>query len=334
MNETSDAQGLDRFLRWTEIDGDLDSCDPDRARIIKAMRMAFATGDELRAERWEDPAGVDVFEDIPYAQDGLRGHLLDLYLPHDARLRGGHVTPVYVDIHGGGFVYGYKELNRNFCTHLAAQGVAVFSLNYRPAPQADFRGQLEDIATAMTWIAGHIGDYPVDGSGVFVTGDSAGGCLALFACLCARNPEFAASLGLQWPALPVKGAVFESGVFEVAGYADGRREGFEGGDIRNIIGPDFFAVLRQAGAERLTCDALAALDVPPMMFVTSGDDFIQSETLAFAAALARLHKPFELYDWPIAKTQALGHVFPVCMTWLDESQEVLERMATFACRYA
>ena len=65
----------------------------------------------------------------------------------------GHTLPVYIDIHGGGFTYGYKELNRNFNVHLAEQGFAVFSLNYRPAPQTDLRGQLADIQAALRWIA-------------------------------------------------------------------------------------------------------------------------------------------------------------------------------------
>ena len=89
------------------------------------------------------------------------------------------VTPVYVDIHGGGFCYGYKELNRNFNTHLAAQGFAVVSLNYRPAPQTDLKGQLADVQAALRWLKAHLADYPVDPNAVFITGDSAGGALAL-----------------------------------------------------------------------------------------------------------------------------------------------------------
>ncbi len=96
---------------------------------------------------------------MPYLPDGgygaeageSRGHLLDLYLPHSAMVRGGATLTVFIDIHGGVFTYGYKELNRNFNPHRAALGFAVFSLNYRPAPQTDLRGQLADVQNALAW---------------------------------------------------------------------------------------------------------------------------------------------------------------------------------------
>ena len=52
--------------------------------------------------------------------------------------------------------YGYKELNRNFNVHLADMGFAVFSLNYRPAPQTDLKGQLADIEAGLRWIKAHL----------------------------------------------------------------------------------------------------------------------------------------------------------------------------------
>lgn len=157
------------------------------AAAILTSRCQTVYYDHPRIERWHDPEGVDAIEDIPYLPDGgydtaagqVRGHLLDIYLPHEAAVRMSKVTPVYVDIHGGGFCYGYKELNRNFNTHLAAQGFAVVSLNYRPAPQTDLKGQLADIQAALCWLKAHLDDYPVDPNAVFVTGDSAGGALAL-----------------------------------------------------------------------------------------------------------------------------------------------------------
>ena len=171
--------------RWTETDGDLAGLSEKRVRGILDLRFSAIAVDTPRSELWHTPDTIDVIEDLPYLPDGgydteagqCRGHLLDLYLPHDAVLRAGHTTPVYIDIHGGGFTYGYKELNRNFNVHLADMGFAVFSLNYRPAPQTDLRGQLADVQAALRWIKAHLADYPVNPNAVFLTGDSAGGAL-------------------------------------------------------------------------------------------------------------------------------------------------------------
>ena len=183
--------------RWTETDGDLAGLSEKRVRGILDLRFSAIAVDTPRSELWHTPDTIDVIEDLPYLPDGgydteagqCRGHLLDLYLPHDAVLRAGHTTPVYIDIHGGGFTYGYKELNRNFNVHLADMGFAVFSLNYRPAPQTDLRGQLADVQAALRWIKAHLADYPVNPNAVFLTGDSAGGALTMLTLAIENSAE-------------------------------------------------------------------------------------------------------------------------------------------------
>ena len=181
--------------RWTETTGDLEGVPENLLPGILGMRFGAIAIDTPRSERWSTPEDIDVIAYLPdggydTAAGACRGHLLDLYLPHDAVLRGGHTLPVYIDIHGGGFTYGYKELNRNFNVHLAEQGFAVFSLNYRPAPQTDLRGQLADIQAALRWIAAHMADYPVNPNAVFLTGDSAGGALTLLTLAIENNAEY------------------------------------------------------------------------------------------------------------------------------------------------
>lgn len=174
--------GLARY--WTAIAEDLHADEPGVQERTAAACLRFrkecAMFDYARALQWHDPQGVYVHTDIPYLPDGgyrdgeVRGHLLDVYIPRDAIVRGGNTLPVYIDIHGGGFTYGYKELNRNFNTHLADLGFGVFSLNYRPAPQTDLVGQLHDIQAALCWIGEHITQFPVSPDNIFITGDSAG----------------------------------------------------------------------------------------------------------------------------------------------------------------
>ena len=40
----------------------------------------------------------------------------------------------------------------------------------------------------------------------------------------------------------------------------------------------------------------------------------------------------ELHDVKVAPTETLGHVFPVCMSWLPESQRALQQIHDFAYR--
>lgn len=340
-----DADMLNDAERWTEIDGDLAGVSDDVAAPILRSRCETTKCDYPRVPYWHDAESVDAICDIAYLPDGgydaaagqVRGHLLDVYLPHDAVVRNGRTTPVYIDIHGGGFCYGYKELNRNFCTHLAARGFIVVSLNYRPAPQTDLRGQLADVQAALRWLRSHVEDYPADPSSVFITGDSAGGALALLTLAVENSPRAAAAFGIeQASGIRFKGGALVCGVYSLASpsKAANRGIGYEAGKrtmLEDTISPAFFADLDDADPDFLTAaDIVANVELPPLFLLTSSDDFIQDETLGLAAALARKGAGFELQDWKTGKGETLGHVFPVCMTWLDESQQVLDSIRDFS----
>lgn len=337
-----DADMLHEAERWTQIDGDFDGVNPKVAAAILQSRCETSKFDYPRTNYWHDPESIDTYCDIPYLPDGgteegqVRGHLLDIYFPHDALVRGSHTTPVYIDIHGGGFVYGYKELNRNFNTHLAACGFAVVSLNYRPAPQATLRGQLEDIQAALRWIREHLSEYPVDASSLFITGDSAGGALALLTLAIESSPKAALAFGIE----QVSGTQFKGGALVCGVYslADSRKNEASSDfdpnwrtNLENVVGEEFFEGLDDADPTFLTPAGIVAnCDLPPLYIQTSSDDFLQADSLALATALARRNADFEIHDWKVGKAQSLGHVFVVCMTWLDESKQILREIRDFS----
>ena len=61
-----------------------------------------------------------------------------------------------------------------------------------------------------------------------------------------------------------------------------------------------------------------------------GDDFLEADNLALAAALARKGADFELFDPKPRRHETLGHVFVIGMPWLDESVECFERLRRFS----
>ncbi|MDK8353236.1 alpha/beta hydrolase [Actinotignum sanguinis] len=357
-------ENIARARTWTPIDEDLAGVTAQiRQRAIEVRKSFVLDVDIVRCERWHTPETVDVIADIPYLPDGENNpfHRLDLYLPHDAYLRGGKALPVYIDIHGGGFVYGLKELNKNFGVHLAAQGCAVFSLSYRLSPAADFLDQLHDVLAGCAWIARHLDDYPVDPQSVIITGDSAGATLGMYAVAALCNPEvFAAldvpvaTLGAPGSApvpstlgedrLSVAGMAFVSGLFDLSDLVPfvSDRCGFGNDDAALPT----LAYLTEMGGfidravdvlgEDLLCAAklVERCEFPPAYLVTSSDDFIEFETLLFAGYLSRKGIPVECHSYRPPRGATLGHVFPVGQVWLEESREVLEDLQRFAleCR--
>jgi acetyl esterase/lipase len=87
--------------------------------------------------------------------------------------------PIFMYIHGGGWVMGDKrEQGLPIIHHLARNGWVCFSVNYRLSPIAGWPDQLVDVKYALGWIRSHAHEYGGDPSFVAVAGGSAGGHLA------------------------------------------------------------------------------------------------------------------------------------------------------------
>ena len=96
-----------------------------------------------------------------------------------------------IDIHGGAWIYGDKDLNDNFCYHLAKEGFNVISLSYTLGFKAKNINQIQEIHFLMNYLYENKDRYHLDFDNLFVTGDSAGGQLTfLYALIISNNDLF------------------------------------------------------------------------------------------------------------------------------------------------
>jgi len=110
------------------------------------------------------------------------------------------VLPALVYFHGGGWTIGDLDTHDVLCRSLAAGArCAVFSVDYRLAPENPFPAAVEDAVAATRYILSNPGPLKVDASRVAVGGDSAGGNLAAVAALELRKHGLAYQL-LIYPA--------------------------------------------------------------------------------------------------------------------------------------
>ena len=118
--------------------------------------------------------GVKRVPDLEYSRPATGALLLDLYLPEKTPEQ---PMPVVLWIHGGGWKNGSKE---EYCvlTWLAAEGIAVASLNYRLVHEAQWPAQLEDCRAALAWLRHEGARYHLDPQKIGVAGGSAGGHMA------------------------------------------------------------------------------------------------------------------------------------------------------------
>ncbi|MBV9344721.1 MAG: alpha/beta hydrolase [Gammaproteobacteria bacterium] len=103
------------------------------------------------------------------------------YTPRGADPRA--VLPGIVYFHGGGLVAGSLDTHDGICRALAnASGCRLLAVGYRLGPEAPFPAAVDDALAATMWCATHTEELALDGGGVGVAGDSAGGTLAAIVC--------------------------------------------------------------------------------------------------------------------------------------------------------
>lgn len=87
-------------------------------------------------------------------------------------------------IHGGGFFGGDVQTKGNQCRYLAEQSDAVvISPEYRLAPETPYPGPLNDVMGTLDWIEEHAEELGIDKEKIAISGESAGGTLAVNCCL-------------------------------------------------------------------------------------------------------------------------------------------------------
>ena len=164
------------------------------SKASDTMRREWKINDAKRDAGLTTPDDIQRFDDIQYGPDPVQNKL-DVYRPKNAEGK----IPVIVSVHGGGWVYGDKELYQFYGMTLAQRGFAVVNFTYRLAPEAKFPAPLEDTNNVISWMYENQEEYGLDMDHVFMVGDSAGGHLCgLYSAIC-TNPEYAVNYTFKVP---------------------------------------------------------------------------------------------------------------------------------------
>jgi acetyl esterase/lipase len=133
------------------------------------------------------PKGTIYHQNIAYANDTLKKHLLDIYLPPNTT---GNI-PLIIWVHGGAWMLNDKYADMGYMKKplrsLLEKGYALASIDYRHSTKAIFPAQIRDCNQAVQFLHDHASQYKLDRNKFVLMGFSAGGHLASLLALSNNN---------------------------------------------------------------------------------------------------------------------------------------------------
>ncbi len=257
--------------------------------------------DDKRIAGLSLPEGIKEVCNIPYTDSGSEYHRLDVYYPENAE----GPLPVIIEIHGGGWMYGTKDLNKIYAQYLAKRGFVVFNLSYRLVPEVFVPSQLQDVAQAISKVKELMTQFPCDTSRIILTGDSAGGQLACFTAAISRSEILrnyfdTADHGIDFSCLVLTSPVaYMNDSLPMGLYC--RMMWGENGHKKSTR--------RYMNADELIREAAS---FPPTILTTSsGDSLALAQTRRLYKTLLENGIEAQLLDFPKFEGKHLPHVFSV-----------------------
>ncbi|MFC8384491.1 alpha/beta hydrolase [Nocardia sp. NPDC057272] len=264
---------------------------PARLLIEQAMR---AGAPPLRATITE-----------PVDEDGIRGEWV-------RGPRADRTDAVVLYIHGGGFVAGSVLGYRGVASRLStATKLAVFTLDYRLAPEHPFPAAPADVAAAFGWLSQR---YPADR--IVVAGDSAGGFLA--AHLAIEN----ARVGQPEPgALVLFSPMADLSLVTAIGHENEHRDGL----LSTQIARQAIAAFT---AEPFDLRPIHGMRLPPTLIHTSDTEYFGADATELEQRWQSTGAHCELQVWPDQM-----HAFQTLPVVVPESRTAYRAAARFVAAH-
>lgn len=192
-------------------------------------------------------------------------------------------APVFIFIHGGGWVLGDYPTHRRLVRDLvvASGAVAVFP-DYTPSPEARYPVAINQIYAALKWVSEHGEEIGVNGNNLAVVGNSVGGNMTAAVVLMAKEKK-GPVIKLQVMLWPVTDANFETSSYKQLG--EGRfltkkmMVWFWDNYLpEKNVRKEIYASPLQASLEQLK-------GLPPALIQTAENDVLRDEGEAYARKL-------------------------------------------------
>ncbi|KAL4804104.1 Alpha/Beta hydrolase protein [Aspergillus unguis] len=248
--------------------------------------------------------------------------------------------PIYIHLHGGGFLFGTLGSENAACARivvaLAEQGtnVVVLNVNYRHTPEYTYPTAWDDAEDAFHWAHEHLGEFGGDGERLVMGGISAGAWLTTSTALAqatGSNKELASRPKIKGMVLMIPPTVhydcYESQLKQMKSPSVSSYE-----QNRDAPVLPFKRMEQFMGLLKLPAEAIKERDLrlnpgnatpeevkglPPATFGVAGRDILRDEGLLFAKFLAENGVPTQtnVFKGVPHGFRRYGNKLSVCEKW-------------------
>ncbi|MGW1029118.1 alpha/beta hydrolase [Streptomyces sp. NPDC002577] len=284
---------------------------------LPALREGHAAPADLVEMRRTAEAAAAVPNGVPWHRDSIGGIPCVVVEPEHGAVGGsadGAQPPVLVHLHGGGYRLGAPVMWVAFAHRLArSTGHRVVVPDYRLAPEHPFPAALHDAAAVWQALAPEEGDGPV------LSGDSAGGGLAVALALCARSapvsPPRRLVLFSPWLDLTAASASFDFNAQSDALFSRESAQAAADGYLQGL------AAATQPLASPQEADPTG---LPPVLLFAGTGEVLLDDAAVFTRRAAGAQVPVQTHLVP-----DLPHVWPVVVPDDPRSAAALQAVARF-----
>lgn len=292
------------------------------------LRRMWKQTDKKRDQKLQEPSDITAMKDINYAGNADKYNLLDVYYPRGTEGK----LPVIVSLHGGGYVYGTKEIYKFYGMYLAGQGFTFVNFNYHLAPRQKFPGQLKETVMVLSWMTDHANEYHMDLNHVFMVGDSAGAQMASQLAAIYSNRAYAALFPFQIPEqVKLRAVALNCGMYELEAPGKGKKtEGVTSmmkGLMRDYLGktPERFGGMLDVKGHITSA-------FPPAYIMTAHYDFLREKARPMYDYLQNLGVEAVYKCYGSKDTKYMAHVCHVDMN-LAEAEQINRDECAFFRRF-
>ena len=260
--------------------------------------------------------GIEVVSDLSYKDDRDFYHNFDIYYEKS----NSSALATVINVHGGGLVYGTKEICKEACIYLAKFGFNVANINYRLLPEVTFRDQIKDVLDGFSYIYENARKLNLNHDKIFLTSDSAGSFLTLAALALMKNENFREFFEINTKSIKISGLALIS-------------------PMTGLVKKGSLALINEPVRKGLSdkqipftdniLKALRNLSLPPTIIVTSEEDFIRDHALSIKNFLDKKNIKNIFLDFKNTESLPLGHGFAITHPDLDESGQVFKEISDF-----